>query len=592
MLTLERDMRVEKAEEVLLLLAAFAIPFVNFAPIPSALVSAMSIVLWVKAFFDRRRPMLNYAAVALLCFYIYSIISSLSSGLSAMFWRETTQIRLPLLFFSLAFLFSLGNVNVRRLLRWFAMGAYACAAVCSIVYICALITEFDGIPHSWLNIKLCLNGVISLLSHRTYVAFNMLVGLIVFFQDAMDRKVDRRHWLLFGGIVVFTGLFILFSGARMVLFTYCLLLFLFLLTFFTQRYSVKKGLGVALVSSLVLIGLLLMNGRLHDMVISLFRGDVDILSLDPRFSIWYCAKLVLEHNDIPFMGVGTGMSPELIYREFEAIGFSAGIESHYSMHNQFLESYVEYGIVGFLLLVMMLLPSLFNKTSNRLFFRLYFFLLVANMLFESMFCRSMGTYSVAFIITLSGLSREPATAVSLGSKLRKGLYAFLLFAIVAVSVKYIFKDKREFFSSFQRYFAKVDALPGDVPSELRGVEGRRADCTTTSETWLDKATTYYRFAEYTVSEADSVDFSLYIYVSEDFDGVDVEMKLEERGNFAYAEKYDLEKKGTWQRLHVGRSGMYGNIFCTFAFVKENASDLKDLKGFVIFAKPETECFKP
>lgn len=579
-------------EECLLLLAAFAIPFANFAPVPSIVMSAMCIALYIYDFAKGdNKPVLNYAAFAMLAFYLFSILSSIAYGLSDMFWRETTEIRLPLLFFSIAFLFSTGRVDVRRLLRWFAMGAFACAIVCVIVYVCALCTEFDGVPRSFLNIKLCLGSVLALLSHRTYVAFNMLVGLIVFFQDAMDRGADKRHWMIFGAITLFTGFFILLSGARMVLFTYCLLLFLFLLTFFSRRYDRKKMLLMALGAMVILTALLLSNGRFHDMLISLFRGDVDILSLDPRFSIWHCAWRVIDNNDIPFMGVGTAVSPDLIYREFEAIGFSAGVESHYGMHNQFLESYVEYGIVGFLLLLAMLLPSFFNKTSNRLFFRLYALLLVSNLMFESMFSRSMGTYSIGFIIVLSGLRREPEQPLHLGGTLRKSLYALLLFAIVAVSIKYSLKDKRAYFSAFQRYFSKVDQLPGEVPDELRGIEGRRADCTTTSETWLNKATTYYRFAEYGVSEADSVDFSLYIYVSEDFDGADVEMKLEERGNFAYADKYDLEKKGTWQHLHVGKRGMYGNVYCTFAFAKEDASDLKDMKGFVIFAKPETECFK-
>lgn len=579
-----------QAEEVLLLLAAFSIPFVNFAPVPSILITVMSLVLWAKAFVDGRKPLLNYAALAMLCFYLYAILSSVSYGLSEIFWRETTQIRLPLLFFSLAFLFSAGNVDVRRVMRWFALGAVACALVCCVVFGCALITDFDGVPHSAMNLKLCLNGVLMLISHRTYVGFNLLVGLIVLFQEAMDRR-ERRLWFLFVLLALFSGGFILFSGARMVLLSYSVLLFAFLLIFLSRRYEAKRVAIISLVAFLLLGGLMLMNGRMQDLVISLYRGDVDFTSIDPRFSIWYCAAQVLHHNDIPFMGVGTGMAPELLYLEYQAFGFMSGMEMHYNMHNQFLESFVEYGCVGLLLLVAMLLPAVFGSTRNRLFFRLYAVLLVLNLFFESMFCRSIGTYSIAFVVALSGLRGEPLQMVALGRTLRKVLYGLLLVVVAAISVKYVFKDKRLHFASFQRYLERVDQLPGDVPAELQGVEGRKADCRTTSDTWHGKATTYYRFDSFDVAAADSVDFSLYLFVSDDFDGAEVEMKLEERGRFTYAERYDLSRKGTWQRLHVGKSGMQGNVVCTFAFSKENASDLKDLKGFVLFAKPATECIR-
>lgn len=579
-------------EECLLLLAAFAIPFANFAPVPSIVMSAMCIALYIYDFAKGdNKPVLNYAAFAMLAFYLFSILSSIAYGLSDMFWRETTEIRLPLLFFSIAFLFSTGRVDVRRLLRWFAMGAWACVVVCCIVYLCSLCTEFEGVPYSFLNIKLCLGCVLPMISHRTYVAFNMLVALIVLFQDAMEAREGRSQWLLFGGLAVFAGLFIFMTGARMVLFSYGLLLVLFLVAFLSRYVSRIKLLGIACLSVLLMVGLMVLNGRFSDMLLSLWRGDVDLLSLDPRFSIWYCAKLVLQSNDIPFMGVGTGMAPVLAAQKYEEVGFYAGMSMQYNIHNQFLETYIEYGVIGLGLLLAMILPSFFNQMRNKLFFRLYVILLIINLLCESMFCRSMGTYSVAFMIALSGLRREPEQSVLLSDRVKKMLYALLVVATLLVSVKYARKDKRPYFSAFQRYFSLVDTLPGEVPAALKGVEGRRADCTTTSEVWLDKATTYYRFAEYGVSESDSVDFSLYVYVSEDFDGMDVEMKLEERGSFAYADKYDLEKRGTWQHLHVGKSNMQGNVFCTFAFAKDNASDLKDLKGFVIFAKPETEYIK-
>lgn len=579
-----------KVEEVILLLSAFSVPFVNFAPVPSVIASLMLLVLWVKAFAEGRRPAANWAAAAMLAFYLYAILSSVSYGLSEKFWRETVEIRLPMLLFSLALLFSPGNVDVRRMLRWFAMGAFACAAVCTFVYLAAIVTDFDDIPRSVMNLKLCLNGVLSLISHRTYVSFNLLVGLAVLFQDAMERE-SKRGWLLFGGLTIPTALFILFSGARMVMVSFCLLLFLCLVVFLSHRYDRKRMLLFSLLALGGLGALLAMNERLQDTVISLYRGDMDPSAIDPRYSIWYCAWQVLQNNDLPFMGVGTGMSPKLLFVEYEAFDFVTGMQETFNMHNQFFEAFIEYGWIGLMLLVAMLLPSFLCKANNRLFFKLYAFLLVSNFMFESMFCRSMGTYSIAFIIALSGVRSEREQAAEIGLTLRKGLYLLLLAAVAAVSVKYISKDKRKHFSSFQRYFERVEVLPGEVPSELIGTKGLRADCRTTSEQWRDLATTYHRIDQFVVSEADSVSFSLWVYLSDDFDGTGVEIKLEERRNLIYSTQYDQAEKGTWQHLHIGRSGMHGSVVCTFAFSKEKATDLNDLKGFVIFAKPETECIR-
>lgn len=82
--------------------------------------------------------------------------------------------------------------------------------------------------------------------------------------------------------------------------------------------------------------------------------------------------------------------------------------------------------------------------------------------------------------------------------------------------------------------------------------------------------------------------SIYVYVSNDFNGEKVRVggSSKKLGGYS-ASYYDLERKGTWQKLTINNWGETGEeYYSTTYFELPNAKDFKNLKGYVVFAHPE------
>lgn len=87
--------------------------------------------------------------------------------------------------------------------------------------------------------------------------------------------------------------------------------------------------------------------------------------------------------------------------------------------------------------------------------------------------------------------------------------------------------------------------------------------------------------------------SIYAYVSEDFNGELVRLGESSMKIGGYSVNYyDLNRKGTWQKLTINNWGEAGvEYYSTTFFLLSNAKDFKKLKGYVIFAHPEFNTFE-
>ena len=91
----------------------------------------------------------------------------------------------------------------------------------------------------------------------------------------------------------------------------------------------------------------------------------------------------------------------------------------------------------------------------------------------------------------------------------------------------------------------------------------------------------------TVNKGDSVVASVYCYVSEDFDGDGAALRIEGSLTGSPDSFYDLNKKGYWQKLVLPLSCLNGNIKIYLYINKAKVPNFSTLKGYVIFAYPES-----
>lgn len=573
----------------LLVFAFFFIPFLNISPVACGTVvlsSLISIALSICQGRTKDNLSVNTLSILLLLFMAYSMLFSLPvMEDTKSYVRLVFQLRLPMLLLPIAFLFrGMASFHVRKAMASFALGAYGTAFIVIIVFICSLFSSFDNIPYSSVNLLSCFRCVVSMLIHRTYMCFNIITAFLIFYFLLSDSW-SRKKVILFTIIFLFTAFFVFMTDARIALFSFLWILVAIVIREARRFFRGWLFYGVAAAVVLCIVIVLSQSTRVNNVLVSLMDGSRPWQDLDPRFRIWSYGWTLFSEGSHPWIGAGAGSSIQMLADSYASDAFSRGMENNWNMHNQFLEVLVENGILGLVLLVALLVTPLFLKSSHRLFFWIWIPALVINLFFESMLSRAYGTYPITAILLLAGFIDEKELKFT-NPQLCKVLTCLALLAITIFSVKYVLKDKTEVFNSFQRNFTQVDELPGDVPEDLKGNSGLRIDSQTATTTWREWATMWYIFDQKALNPADQVTFSVYAYISEDFDAERLFISIEERENAICEISYDYDKRGTWQLLEYTGSGLQGNSAFLISCFKNHATDFSNVKGFAIFAKPK------
>lgn len=130
----------------------------------------------------------------------------------------------------------------------------------------------------------------------------------------------------------------------------------------------------------------------------------------------------------------------------------------------------------------------------------------------------------------------------------------------------------------------VDIVPIDA-------KGYLMDSTCNSSTWNDNAYSYTKIGNESVVKGDVVYASVYCYVSEDFDGTWARL-LSEGSTFGDRKiNYDLNKKGSWQKLDLKVNCKEGKAPVYLYFSKYGTTDFSSLKGYVIYSYPQYKVIK-
>lgn len=138
--------------------------------------------------------------------------------------------------------------------------------------------------------------------------------------------------------------------------------------------------------------------------------DPEIPGNQKRLVMWtVTTELILEH---PF-GVGTGNVDEYLFGRLEKYGFHQLVEDDLNPHNQYLQTTLEIGIIGLLLLLGFIGFSIHLAIKHRNFLLLVLVSgLAFNMLFESMFQRQSGIVFYAFWVPLTVIYALNASAAN------------------------------------------------------------------------------------------------------------------------------------------------------------------------------------
>ena len=131
-----------------------------------------------------------------------------------------------------------------------------------------------------------------------------------------------------------------------------------------------------------------------------------------RMMVWKCSIEIIQENFI--FGVGTGDVKTELIKKYEEKEILLALKEHLNPHNQFMQTFIAIGFLGFLLLMASLvLPAVCAYKKENLLFILFIGMFLFHILVESMLERQAGVVFFAFFNVLLFFSDFPKSEESL-----------------------------------------------------------------------------------------------------------------------------------------------------------------------------------
>ena len=222
-----------------------------------------------------------------------------------------------------------------------------------------------------------------------YISLYILLVLSYYLKNKMTTKLQT-----FIFIILFLYLFLLASrAAYFILFIMCLILI------FNIKDNSKKYTMVIML--LLGTALFISNSRVFNSYKEYKKPTSEEVSSTTiektRLLTWYSAWQLIKQS--PLIGYGVGDANEVLIEKYKELNYIRNYRNRYNAHNQFLQTYLQTGLIGFsiLLYIFILLGIRLQRSKNEF---LVFIVLTISILFESMLVRFNGIVFLSIIIPL------------------------------------------------------------------------------------------------------------------------------------------------------------------------------------------------
>ena len=114
-----------------------------------------------------------------------------------------------------------------------------------------------------------------------------------------------------------------------------------------------------------------------------------------RVLVWKSAFEIIKSN--PLIGVGTGDVKQELMKVYKKNDIEMAVEEHLNAHDQYIQTAIALGIIGFLVLISyFILPAIYAYKNDNLLYLTLLSLVAFHFLFESMLERQAGVVFYAF----------------------------------------------------------------------------------------------------------------------------------------------------------------------------------------------------
>ena len=367
---------------------------------------------WIFSFSFKeklQRILKNPAAIAFVLLYLLHLLSILYTENSSEGWND---LRLKISFLLLPFFMTtvqfIYNEQRMFILKFFAVLMMLMALTDLTYAFLEYLVNGNQETFYYTNLPYVLTYKVH------YVAWYYSFAIFISIYHLISSQLNRTFWFL--GLLILLFSLILLSSRTFILAFIIVFIMSFLKWFKTAKLSRlmwAKVLSIVAFFILSLVFIPSINLRLNDTVVELQKmfGYDTPKQTNPRVFIWrYGADLIVK-NPIFGFGVGDAKGELSVALESCSAMFWDGERKvpiqnkNYNFHNQFMQTWAEVGIFGFLILLFLMIHPFLLKNSHPLFL-IFIGLTFIGCLTESVFERQAGVVLFAFMYPLlSGLKK-------------------------------------------------------------------------------------------------------------------------------------------------------------------------------------------
>lgn len=336
---------------VLLTLFIITLPLKNnFNSLSIILLSVFAFLVFVlKKQFDLK---LFYKFLPLLLFYVLTALSVLYStdvdtGLK-MILRLLPFVLLPFIFS----IIQLRKKTVFKLLKGYVFWMLLLCLYSHSQVLIKLFKNDDILYNIFLNYysyKSLANDTIGL--HTTYYAYYIIVA-VVFLMYFLFHEPRLKRRIFYFVILGYFTFFVFHISARTPIFVLFLFYNFAILYYFFKRKRIKQGIFILLlfyfVSSIAVYNVRITRYRFQHLFGFTYASGVHHDDGLDKLLQWKSSAMA--NNNVLF-GEGIGDANQQIFKSYRIYGLDTYAERGYNAHNQFIQTYVELGLVGLLLLL-------------------------------------------------------------------------------------------------------------------------------------------------------------------------------------------------------------------------------------------------
>ncbi|MGE0088136.1 MAG: O-antigen ligase family protein [Bacteroidales bacterium] len=227
--------------------------------------------------------------------------------------------------------------------------------------------------------------------HPSYISLGYLLASIIIWQS-FKTTTNKAYLILKVTIILFILAFIFLLNARAIFIATFFVVVYFAIKYLTEHRLIYK---IIIITVLAIGFVFLVKNTRFKKVFQNFSNATNIEQVDLRFSLWYNA--IIAWQEKPLFGYGIGDSKEALARIHKQRDIEEAVEYKYNAHNQFFETLLQTGLVGFVIL-MLVFTVPFYQSIRKQQELLFLFLMICFVcfIFESMFQRITGIVFFAF----------------------------------------------------------------------------------------------------------------------------------------------------------------------------------------------------